>query len=238
MGKTFRCDGPFDTPEAKKVKRVYRRVKDCAVVVYSEDALSAAQYASLLERISDMVRYRIEKMIEDGIIEAGDRVFRAFWLYRRAAELIPRYDPARKGAASGRKASLFTFISRMLDYDVRMYRRRILAERSRFVEIRDGLDPSGCGAECGSGWCLSDRCRSVEALIFRMDFETLLGMLAADERECLLMRMEGCGIEEISDALGCGANKWYRFGKLMRNVAKAAVKCGYLPKAEREAGKK
>ncbi len=238
MGKTFRCDGPFEPAEAKRVKRVYRRVKDCAVGVYSEDALSAPEYAFLLERISDMVRYRIEKMIDDGIIEAGDRVFRAFWLYRRAAELIPRYDPVRKGAASGRRASLFTFISRMLDYDVRMYRRRILAERSRFVEIRDDRDAAARGAVGGSDWCFSDRCRSVEALVFRMDFETLLGMLTPDERECLLMRMEGCGIEEISDALGCGANKWYRFGKLMRNVAKAAVKCGYLPKAVREAEKR
>ena len=145
-----------------------------------------------------------------------------------------------KGAKSGRTASPVHFLTMKVDsklanvMDYLAYRRWSL----KFCPIADVKDDEDCGGPSTSSnsVSLSDGCRGVEQLVFRMDVATLVTMLTGEERMTLAMRLAGYTDIEIAEALSLAFHRRtdrHRVQKVHAvHLREKARRCGFFPPSE------
>ncbi len=83
------------------------------------------------------------------------------------------------------------------------------------------------------GRYLSDDCRSVRELWFRMDLAELRLRLDREQRTVLRMRLEDYTFEEIAGRLGCDRDRIRK--TVMPKIQKVARKLGFIPRSDVEA---
>ena len=91
-------------------------------------------------------------------------------------------------------------------------------------------------SKCSDNHYVSDNCRSIKDLWFRMDVAVLSEMLTPEQRIALNLRMEGYTYPEIADEvsriLGVKVDRFHIMMVTMEYVRKAARKCGFAPAGE------
>lgn len=198
MSKTFRYD-----PEAGgAVKKHSDGVRPLDNTPQGWDlANQCIDKAWILSRFAFRVRRVVRSLICDGLIdesEMDEYVMRLNWIMLRHSE---RYDPTRVGA-NGRPASPFHFMSILLHgfalnlRDYAMYRKKYF-RRVTLVQTKDEamMTPRSISVQ---ELRLSDGCKNVEKLHFRLDMQTLIEGLSPAGRIFLGMRLRDKSQEETA----------------------------------------
>ena len=181
-------------------------------------------------RIGDRLGFVLEKFIADGLISLSDRDYYASLLTKSVLDALGEYDPDRTDA-NGRKCSASHFCLMVLDRRAVNVIENLLRFRRNAVEVPIRSLPEEDAARYGyvSAWGLSDESRSVRELEFRMDVNTLRGMMTPLEVEVFDERMAGRTYEEIAERLGFNR---FKLARVMANLRKRARECGFYPQSE------
>lgn len=199
-----------------------------------------ADLAWAVERMQEHISYIVESLVYRRLIGEGEREEYTSLFTTVVCEAWPEYDPERRGEKSGRTASPVHFLTMKVDsklanvMDYLAYRRWSL----RFYSLTD--DQDAAREDEGSVWsgdrCLSDECRGVRQLEFRMDVLTLVSMLTAEERMTLAMRLAGYTDIEIAEALSLTFRRRtdrHRVQKVHAvHMQEKARRCGFFPPSE------
>lgn len=193
-----------------------------------------------VERMKEHISFVVDALVKRQLIDDGEREEYTALFTATVCEAWPEYDPERKGAKSGKTASPVHFLTMKVDsklanvMDYLAYRRWSLT----FCQIADAQDDEECGGPSISSndRCLSDECRGVEQLVFKMDVATLVSMLTEEERMTLAMRLAGYTDIEIAEALSLTFHRKtdrHRVQKVHAvHIQKKARLCGFIPPSE------
>lgn len=207
----------------------------------AEDAMTPDQ---AVRRMRRRVRHVVEALICEDAIARSEREDYASIINAHICRVLPFYDPDR-AADDGGKASLVHYLYVAVDYaasNIRKMSRR-LKRRRVACPIASPDDEGRVDPGCVSteDVRLSDGCRSVRDLWFRMDAQALFAMLLGEERLCVRMRLDGCSntevAEEISRRFGTDVDRQHVERTLLRHIQEKARKCGFLPPSEVRAGR-
>lgn len=188
-----------------------------------------------------MTKPRIEHALQELVVqEVIDQceVKDYFWIItERVVNAIEKYDPNRRNA-EGRTASALNYLLTTVENSVAN-----IIERER-RQIRDGeevpiskLPPEEAkvlGYVSENDVRFSDGCTSVKILEFRMDINTLVGLLTVDELLVLRLRLAGYTVSELSRQLAIPRMTVVR--KLMPSIAVKAQHCGFFSGQRSERG--
>lgn len=246
MGKTYRHSpveqGELGWWEERAASEEVRRKRKVARERRAEaqPQQEAMDISWAVERMKEHIAYIVGKLVDNHLIEEGEREEYAAVFTAVVCESWPEYDPERRGEKSGRTASPVHFLTMKVDsklanvMDYLAYRRWSL----RFYSLTDDRDAAR--EDEGSVWsgdrCLSDECRGVRQLEFRMDVLTLVSMLTAEERMTLAMRIAGYTDIEIAEALSLTFRRRtdrHRVQKVHAvHMQEKARRCGFFPPSE------
>lgn len=238
MGKTYRRDpdGCGDeewgrrAPKKKRSRKPQPEVMDLSWAV---------------ERMEAHVSYIVEALVADELIEEDEREEYIHLFTETVCEAGSTYDPTRKGKKSGLTASAVHYMTLIVDaklanvMDYLAYRRWTL----KFQSITD--DKETAENDDTFIWSgdksLSDGCRNVKRLEFKMDVQTLFAMLTGEERMTLAMRLAGFSDVEIAEALTLAFHRptdRHRVQKVHNvHIEKKARRCGFFPPSEVRSGR-
>ena len=188
-----------------------------------------------MERIADRVEYVVDELSEQGWIAAADSEYYAALIRDEVAEGVGTYDPSLLDG-TGRRCAPSHYCLQMVDRIAANIRRNIGRFRKTFTELPISELPPEQAEKYGfiSSDSLSDNSRSVRDVEFRMDVNTLIGLLRPLEAETLARRLEGYTEEEIARKNGLSRFQVMRLLKRIRGVAR---KCGFVPFSEMRRGR-
>lgn len=240
MGKTYRynpddeLDRVGDGACGKRKGGKRRKAKQ------TEDRPETVDLSWAVERMQEHVSYVVKSLVNKQLIEEDDREEYEAIFTAEVCQAGTDYDPNRVGAKSGKTASPLHYMTMRVDAKLSnvtaslAYRRWAL----RFSSVTDDEDEAKIDDSLiwSGNACLSDGCRAMKELVFRMDAATLLSMLTAEERMTLAMRYKGYTDIEIADALSLAfhrATDRHRVQKVhVVHIQKKARLCGFIPPSE------
>ena len=230
MSKTWRR-GEKGASCRRERRGAERRGEDCRVempAAQAEPRRITPEWA--VARIADRLGFILEKFISDELISLSDRDYYASLLTKSVLDALDEYDPDRKDA-NGRKCSASHFCLMVLDRRAVNIIENLLRYRRNAVEVPIRSLPEEDAEKFGyvSAWGLSDESRSVRELEFRMDVNTLRGMMTPLEIEIFDERMAGRTYDEIAGRLGFNR---FKLARIMANLQKRARICGFFPQSE------
>ena len=246
MGKTYRYN-PDEEPErggndaSAEVRRKRKGGKRRGSQPQQEQPPEIVDLSWAVERMQEHVSFVVDSLVKKQLIVEDEREEYLAIFTAKVCQAGTDYDPNRKGAKSGKTSSPLHYMTMRVDaklsntMDYLAYRRWAL----KFLSITDDEDEAE-GDEgafvCSNGKCLSDECRGVRQLVFRMDVVTLISMLTEEERMTLAMRYEGYTDIEIAEALTLAfhrATDRHRVQKVHAvHIQEKARKCGFFPPSE------
>ena len=153
--------------------------------------------------------------------------------------MLPLYDEDRAGE-NGKKATVKRYLTVAVNSAVADIVRLTMSKKSclpmvPMPELKDDGDREGEG-KCSDNHWVSDGCRSVRDLWFRMDLAVLSSMLTPEERIATNLRVRGYTYpevaKEVSRILGINVDRFHVMNVTMERVKKAARKCGFVPPSE------
>lgn len=153
--------------------------------------------------------------------------------------VLPLYDSGHVGG-NGKPASVERYLNVAVCSAVTDIVRTAMTRKS-CLPTAQMPDPVGgeereCDRKCSDNHYVSDGCRSIRDLWFRMDLETLCMMLTREERITTSLRVQGYTYpeiaEEVSEALGVSVDRFHIMNVTMERIRKAARKCGFVPSCE------
>lgn len=202
----------------------------------ADDALTPEQ---AVRRMKRRVRHVVEMLVCEDAIARSEREDYASIINAHICRVLPFYDPDRE-AEDGGKSSLVHYLHVAVDYaasNIRKMSRR-LKRRGIACPIASPDDEGRVapGSVSTEDACLSDGCRSVRDLWFRMDAGTLFEMMVREERLCVKMRLDGYSntevAEEISRRFGTAVDRLHVERTLLKHIQDKARKCGFFPPSE------
>jgi len=224
------------------MSRTFRRGNDGGQAEYVRTTVQPKKVTAewIVGKMADHVNYELERMISGGEIDPSDKADYAAMINRRIVKSTPMYDVERRTGHQGRSASACHYFTVVVDNELN-HIRKYLARRSdrRKYELPIAQLPADEARECGfispESEEFSDKCRNVRQLDFRMDVNTLVGMLTKDECAVLRMRILGYTIDEIGDRLGCCRSNVKKTH--IKNIRRKARACGFFPASEARRGR-
>ena len=225
MGKTYRHGDlvkPYRNGNRQSVD--YTRRSEQPKVITPEWAV---------DRMADHVNFELEKLISEDHIAAGEKWDFQEKINDRIRAAVPEYTSA-VSQKTGRSSSAAHFFTVVVDHavaDIRKASKRLKA-RATFVPIVPYCKPEDEKAgKSISEESLSDECRSVKELEFRMDVNTLTSMMDELEREIFQLRLQEYTQEEIAAKLMISR---FKIMRIMKSIRAKARKCGFIPRSEVE----
>jgi len=185
-------------------------------------------------RMAEHINYELERMIVTHEIDASDKADYAAMINRRIVKAVPCYDSDCRRGHCGRSASAVHYFTVVVANEINHIRQYLERACRNAVELPIAQLPPDEARKQGfispASAEFSDGFKNVRQLDFRLDVNTLIGMLTPDEYTVLKMRLLGYTIDEIGDELGCcGSNVKKTYIKSIRKKARA---CGFVPSSE------
>lgn len=241
MSRSYRYD-PEEDSESRRPS--WRRKEEC-VAFDQPQAMPSAVAKDILtperaiKRMKRRVRHVVEMLVCEDAIAANEREDYASIINTHICRVLPFYDPDRV-SEDGEKSSLVHYLHVAIDYaasNIRKMSRRL--KRKGIVCPIASPDDEGkvaAGSISTEDACLSDRCRSVRDLWFRMDVRTLFSMMVVEERLCVRMRLDGYSNTEVADELnrrfGSAVDRLHVERTLLKHIQDKARMCGFYPPSE------
>ena len=188
-----------------------------------------------VERLERHINYELERLISEGAIEPVEKADFASRLRRKIVCATPRYtEEYAKRRGCGRGASAVHYFTVVVDNELRTIRAFLERRSVGRVEVPIGQLPADEAGKFGyvsqDSAEFSDECKNVRSLEFRMDLNTLVGMLKPTEHTVLRMLLEGYTQEEIGDRIGCTASNIRKTH--IPGIRRKARLCGFIPPSE------
>ena len=203
----------------------------------------------VLDHVAKRIAFIVRSLVETETIGEDEReeyesvlkheVVTKFATYR--ADVAPG-ETGRKGR-NRRQASAINYFqtvlrNKMLNIIERIETEEAVMDRETPIALRKVEEREGCGYLDEESAELSDGCKTVRQVDFRLDVNTLVGHLTPSEWKALKCRYCELTLRETADRLGCSEA---RIRRLMKKVADKAEMLGFeRPKgrAKAEAGEK
>ena len=182
-----------------------------------------------VERMAQHIKYELERMISFNAISVADKEDYTRRINRRIVKAVPVYKREVSQLKPGsRTASPVHYFTVVVDYELNMIR-RFLERLCRNADERPiSFLPPEEAQRFGyiSAETLSDECKNIRDLEFRMDVNTLRGMMTPLEIEIFDERMAGRTYDEIAGRLGFNR---FKLARIMANLQKRARICSMFP---------
>lgn len=191
-----------------------------------------------MKMMKPRINHALKELLDQGIIKQYE-VEDYFWIIaERIADAVGSYDPDRRND-EGRTASATNYLRTIVENSIA----NISTAAGRMV--RDGEEVPIAGHPPDKARALgyvsandarfSDGCKTVKMLELRMDMNTLVGMLTADELQVLRLRLAGYTVSELSKCLAIPRMRVVR--KLIPGIQCKARFCGFRTRDEIRKGR-
>ena len=243
MGKTYRYDSDCGEKTGKTKKRTFRK-RWCDYDELEKFAVPAKDgcmpFDCAVDDLYKHIEHKIDLLEESGVVRPSEREYFHDFIVNHLKPKYMGYDPAHLNA-NGEFCSLRHYLKISTESIVT----NIVASRARpgknATLVPISYENSEKAKEDGavSAEDLSDGCRSVKELEFKMDVQTLRSMLSREERKVLDMRIEGYSNEEIGSSFQ--RDRHWVEKTVLPKIQDAARRCGFVPQSEvriMERGKK
>ena len=188
-------------------------------------------------RRADHVRFRVGNLVEAEIISDSDIEDYIDMVNRRIRKSVSEYDASRPNA-QGRTSSAVHFFTVVVDNEILHIRDYFDRRAQHMTEVPLSRLPKDEAEKLGyvsvESEELSDQCKCVRDIDFRMDVKTLVGMLTPSELTVFKMRLGGCTNTEIGDELGCSRQNVEN--TYLKHIRRKARACGFVPPSEARKG--
>ena len=206
-------------------------------------AQPASREAWAVERMKKRVSRVVDGLVADGAIAANEREDFTSIINAHICRVLPCYDPDLV-SEDGEKCSLVHYLRVAVDYVACNIRK--MSQRHKRKGVACPIAAEGEEADGSAGRVavddvrLSDGCRSIRDLVFRMDVRTLFEMLLPEERLCVKMRLDGYSNTEIADEISrrfkVTIDRLHVERTLLKHIQGKARKCGFFPPSEARRG--
>ncbi len=234
MSRSYRYNPDEDSAELTPAKRRRaRRVKDEATA----HPPMSEEWA--MELLKPHVVASLKSLADRNIIASYEIEDYTQILNVHICRMLPLYDEEHVGE-SGKSASVEWYLKVAVNSAVTDIVRLAMSRKSHLPmvpmpELHDDEDRES-ERKCSDNHWVSDGCRSVRDLWFRMDVAVLSEMLTPEERITTNLRVQGYTYPEIAEAvtriLGVTVDRFHIMNVTMERVRKAARKCGFVPYSE------
>ena len=230
MGKTYRRNSDFQKASDRRQRRKLERAPETIGVPDFVKRMDEAKQITpewVVERLARHIDYEVDRLISKGWLQPSDKEFYVSYLSNAACKAIPSYNPIKDAAES--PCHYFTVV---VDNTLTHVRNYLLADKRRrkMIPIYNVSPEEAEKRGCVSEEELSDNCRNIRDLEFRMDVNTLRSMLTAEERKVLSMRLEGYTNAEIGEAIGSNRHRVEK--TVLKHIQEVARLCGFVPQRE------
>lgn len=187
MGKTRRFDPEsVDIRPSKKTAGkhgTFTRKKEQPEVITEEWAFKS------MKRHIDFL---MGKLVTADLVERGEEDFYIDLFKADIGKAVREYDPEKKNE-EGRTASALHYLSAVVDNRYRFILRYLGQLCRKGVRVPISTLPPEEAVKYGyvAEESLSDECRNVNEMIFKMDLRTLVGLMTEIEATAFKMLMEG-----------------------------------------------
>lgn len=186
-------------------------------------------------RMARHMEFEAGKLVADGIVPASEKEDAQSVMRSAAIRAYPMYDASRLNE-QGVPCGVLHYLTVAVDNAVSKMRRFHSRLRRRGENVPIALMDADAASRLGfvAGASLGDGCRGVRDLEFRMDVNTLRGMLTPPELEAFDLMIGGCSHVKIAESFGI-SESWFR-RSILERIRRKAEKCGFSPLPKR--GKK
>ena len=229
MGKTVRYD-PETKRKGKKPKKSEKSAWCNLPTKAKSDEPEQLSGEWAVRRMKDRINYEFEKLIEIGKMPADEKSFYVGYVEDQIRKNVHSYDPEYE--KDGRKCSMTHYVRTLTDWLIMNVRKHFNRDKCKVEKVPITDAPIEEAEETGmiSTESLSDECRSVRELEFKMDVATLRSILTKEERIVLNMRLEGYSNTEIGEAINRDRHRVEK--TLLPHIQEVARKCGFFPRSE------
>lgn len=225
MGKTYRHN-----PDSEEYSRGKFSLDIPFVRRTVQPKVISVEWA--LTRMAEHINFNLEGLIEGGLINPCDKQEYVEMIQKYIEKAVPKYDPNHKSEHNGKTCSAVHYFTIVVDGITRNIRK--YQENKLRTHIPISHESEKCASDqsmiSAESKYLSDQCRSVKELWFKMDVGALMSLLTAEEQTTLKGRLLGYTDEEIAQHLGI---KRMRIAKtLIKHIQAKARLCGFIPRSE------
>ena len=180
------------------------------------------------KRIAERLTWSVTQLVKDGWIAEADYQFHFETIRESVLDAAVGYDPGYR-TDDGRSCSASHFCLMLVDRKVANVIREVECYRRYVKEVPISFLPESEAEGHGfiSEEVISDGCRTVNDLFFRMDVKVLRGMMTPTELAVFDLRMTEMTMMEIAERLS--VSRWFVM-RIIRRIQKKAVKCGFAPR--------
>lgn len=192
-----------------------------------------------IERMAPLISKELRGLAARGVIAPHEIEDYTQILNVHVCRMLPLYDEEHVGQ-TGKKADVVRYLTIAVNSAVTDIVRRALTRKSclptsLMPELHDDEDRKD-ETKCSDNHWISDGCRSIRDLVFRMDLAVLSEMLTPEERTATNLRIMGYTFPEVaaevSRILGISVDRYHIMNVTMPRVQKVARKCGFIPASE------
>lgn len=196
------------------------------VVCSSEPMNVTREWAD--KRIADHLAWSVTQLVKDGWIAAADYQYFFEMIREVVLDAAVGFDPEYR-TADGDSCSPSHYCLMLVDRKVANVIREVEIYRKYIKEVPISYLPEDDAEKHGfvSEEVISDGCRTINELFFRMDVMTLRGMLTPTELAVFELRMIEMTMQEIGDRLA--VSRWVVM-RVLRRIQKKCIECGFGPR--------
>jgi len=187
----------------------------------------------VLVQMREKVNFSVEELVRSGLIGLADKPDWIHYINDHIRKYFNKYDPNHRNK-DGKTCSAvhyFGMVVSSIALNIRKYQEDKMkthlpiTEETEEAAARQGMIST-------EGAYLSDNCRSVRQLWFRMDLAELRMRLDREQRLVLRMRLEDFTVEEIAERLNCDRDRIRK--TVLPKIQKIARRLGFSPRSEIE----
>ena len=226
MGKTYRFD-----PDAGENRRGRREWKNNPFERRSAQPETITREWAC-KRMAEHIDFQLEELVEDQLICVCDKPEFTDMIHKYIDMAVDKYDPNHRSRRNGKTCSAVHYFTIVVDgivNNIRKYQEKKLKTHIpiSYEDQKTAKENGMISVECET---LSDHCRNVKELWFKMDVATLMSMLTDEERTVLCGRLQGYTDTEIADSLHIDRMRIVK--TLMKHIREKARLCGFIPRSE------
>ena len=229
MGRTFRYNAETGKREGAKKRKLEKVLEPIGIPPEMRKEPVTREAVSAM--ISGRVESDLRKLVAAGVLKPQDIDHWASYVEDKVCALADRFDPGHIGK-NGKPVTASTYFIGAAIKHV-MHVSRYLGQKKRkanLITISTASAEEAAKNGMVAEESLSDGCRSVKELEFKMDVATLYSMLTPDERKILDMRRDGMTNGEIGEQFG--RDRHWIEKTVLPKIQAVARKCGFFPQSE------
>ena len=236
MGKTIRIDPESGERIGKKSQR---KLKTAPETFGSPDFARKAKSKEpkiiteewAIKCVAKHISCELDRIIANGVMLPSEKDHFTSFIEDYVRKSVPKYNPVHRNR-EGKTSSAAHYFTSCADNIVCNIVRYLMQDKRRanLVSISNDSIEEAHDAGCVSVEELSDGCRSIKELEFKMDVATLRMMLNDEERSFFDYKLEGYTCDEIAEKLKISHNRVYR--TILPRVQKISRLCGFIPQSE------